>query len=62
VSVASPERIAVKSSGRHSGKTYRLALLVSVGIIVIGVVVAIYGLALESGINPRQLGLMLTYP
>jgi hypothetical protein len=50
------------TSGRTWEMSYDLATLLSIGIVAIGGVVAIYGLAIFHGISPNELGLMVAYP
>jgi hypothetical protein len=48
--------------GRAWEMSYNLATLLSLGIVAIGAVVAIYGLAIFHGASPNELGLMVAYP
>jgi hypothetical protein len=43
-------------------KSYDLTILMSVGLTVIGVLVAIYAVAVERGISPNELASMVAYP
>jgi hypothetical protein len=64
MSTASLEAKAAQaaSSQRTSKKVYDPAILISVGIVVIGIAVATYALAVEAGASPSELGLMTAYP
>jgi hypothetical protein len=63
MSAASSYRATAKTaSSRTSEQTYDLAILVSVGIVALGVVVAIYALAIHPGVSPNELGFMVAYP
>jgi hypothetical protein len=66
MSVASSEQRTADSasfaSDRISAKTYDFRILVSVAIVAIGLVVAMYALAVHSGVSPNELGLMSAYP
>jgi hypothetical protein len=50
------------ASGRTREMSYDLATLLSIGIVAVGAVVAIYGLAIFHGVSPNELGLMVAYP
>jgi hypothetical protein len=50
------------ASGRTWEMSYDLATLLSIGIVAVGAVVAIYGLAIFHGVSPNELGLMVAYP
>jgi hypothetical protein len=50
------------ASGRTWKMSYDLATLLSIGLVAIGAVVAIYGLAIFHGVSPNELGLMVAYP
>jgi hypothetical protein len=50
------------ASSRTWEMSYDLATLLSIGIVAIGAVVAIYGLAIFHGVSPNDLGLMVAYP
>jgi hypothetical protein len=63
MSTASLDRNTSKTaSDRSSQKSYDLAILASVGIVAIGVVVAIYGLSVFHGVSHNELALMAAYP
>jgi hypothetical protein len=66
MSITSSERSSANrswSSSRHiSGKFHDFAILVSIAIVAIGLVVAIWALAAHPGANPNELGLMTAYP
>jgi hypothetical protein len=66
MSVASSERRTADSSwfasGHISEKSSNFRLLLSVAIVAIGLVVAIFALAVHSGVSPNELGLMSAYP
>ena len=48
--------------GRSWEMSYDLATLLSIVIVAVGAVVAIYGLAIFHGVSPNELGLMVAYP
>jgi hypothetical protein len=64
--------MSVASSGRRTSDSSWFAsvskdssnfrLLLSVAIVAIGLVVAIYALAVHTGVSPNELGLMSAYP
>jgi hypothetical protein len=66
MSVASSGRRAADTSwfasGHISEKSSNFRLLVSVAIVAIGLVVATYALAVQTGVSPNELGLMSAYP
>jgi len=66
MSVASSGRRTADSSWFASGyiaeKSSNFRLLLSVAIVAIGLVVAIFALAAHSGVSPNELGLMSAYP
>jgi hypothetical protein len=43
-------------------KTYDFPILISAGLIIIGIVIAVYGLAMSSGVSANDLALMTAYP
>jgi hypothetical protein len=43
-------------------KTYDFSILISAGLIIIGIVIAVYGLAMSSGVSANDLALMTAYP
>jgi hypothetical protein len=48
--------------GRVSKPSYDFAILISAGLIAIGIVIAVYGLAMSSGASANDLALMVAYP
>jgi hypothetical protein len=66
MSITSPERSSANrlwfSSRRISEKSYDFRILVSIAIVAIGAVVAIWALVGHPGVNPDELRLMTACP
>lgn len=48
--------------GRVAKPSYDFPILISAGLIIIGIVIAVYGLAMSSGVSANDLALMTAYP
>ena len=64
MSITSSERSSANrswSSPRHIN-SHDFAILVSIAVVAIGAVIAIWALVGHPGVNPDELGLMTAYP
>jgi hypothetical protein len=48
--------------GQTSASSYDLSFLVSAGLVSIGIIFAVYALAMSSGVSANDLALMTAYP
>ena len=58
-SIAQSQSLKVKQT---SAPSYDIQILISAGLVAIGIVIAFYAVAMSSGVSANDLALMVAYP